>query len=374
MANLNFLSTLLASEKLTMPSGFWEGIIGWFYNFIGDYGFTILIISVLIKLLMLPIEFFQRKSSIKSARIQQKIAPQMQKIQEKYGHDRNMLNQKQMELYRKENYSVFGSCGIMLLYLLVSLVVFITLFNAMNNITNTSIKQQYSELRTAYYSVAVVDENNLTEFEKAEREEAVLKRYNEIKVDWLWVENLWRSDTATSPIASFKDYKKVAKISKADMEQAKAEYNAIMNPLRKDVRSVNGYYLLIILAATTTLLSSLIGQWTQKQKKQQQKAEVDRGRILNAEGKTEKQDPYAGTNKASKIMMFVLPIIMVIITLSYSAAFAIYIVSISLVSMISTFIFNKIIGKMDLDAPDKKAEEKRQLSNRPEYSRPEYSR
>ena len=147
-----------------------------------------------------------------------------------------------------------------------------------------------------------------------------------------------------------------------------------MNPLRKDVRSVNGYYLLIILAAATTLLSSLIGQWTQKQKKQQQKAEVDRGRILNAEGKTEKQDPYAGTNKASKIMMFVLPIIMVIITLSYSAAFAIYIVSISLVSMISTFIFNKIIGKMDLDAPNKKAEEKRQLSNRPEYSRPEYSR
>ena len=374
MANLNFLSTLLASEKLTMPSGFWEGIIGWFYNFIGDYGFTILIISVLIKLLMLPIEFFQRKSSIKSARIQQKIAPQMQKIQEKYGHDRNLLNQKQMELYKKENYNVFGSCGIMLLYLIVSLVVFITLFNAMNNITNTSIKQQYSELRTAYYSVAVVDENNLTEFEKAEREEAVLKRYNEIKVDWLWVENLWRSDTATSPIASFNDYKKVAKISQADMEQAKAEYNAIMNPLRKDVRSVNGYYLLNNLAAVTTLHSSLIGQWTQKQKKQQQKAEVDRGRILNAEGKTEKQDPYAGTNKASKIMMFVLPIIMVIITLSYSAAFAIYIVSISLVSMISAFIFNKIIGKMDLDAPDKKAEEKRQLSNRPEYSRPEYSR
>jgi YidC/Oxa1 family membrane protein insertase len=96
MANLNFMSAMLASGELTMPSGFWESIIGWFYNFIGDYGFTILIISVLIKLLLLPIEFFQRKSTIRSTQIQQKIAPQMQKIQEKYGNDRNMLNQKQM--------------------------------------------------------------------------------------------------------------------------------------------------------------------------------------------------------------------------------------------------------------------------------------
>lgn len=350
---------------LTLPNGFWEGIIGWLYNIIGDYGFTILILSVVLKLLVTPIDYLQRKSTTKLAVIQEK----MQEVQQKYGDDQQMLQQKQMELYKQKETSPMGFCGVMLLYLAITLVVFFTLFGAMNNITRHSIENQYSDLREAYYSVPVDNPNNVTPEEKQARDQAVLDCYNEIKTSWLWVENIWRSDTMASPIASFDEYKNSVstKIPDDQIESVKAEYELIMNPLRESVRSNNGYYILIILAGLTSFFMMFINQLQQKRKnKDKPKEEKEQGRILSADGKTENgKKPNPANSKFMKYFMVVLlPIVMILITLGYAAAFAIYIVAFSLVSMCSNLVFNKIIKNKD-----NKKEEKHFNEIRPEYSR-----
>ena len=76
----------LLSSTLQIPQGLgvWEDIIRWFYGFIGDYGFTIIIIAVLLKVIMLPLDYFQRKSTAKMQANQARIQPQLQKLQEKY--------------------------------------------------------------------------------------------------------------------------------------------------------------------------------------------------------------------------------------------------------------------------------------------------
>lgn len=71
-----------------------------------------------------------------------------------------------------------------------------------------------------------------------------------------------------------------------------------------------------------------------------------------------------------KIMKWVLPIVMVLITLGYSAAFAIYIVTISAFSAVANYIFNLILRnkKDDLSKPNSKTKQ-RTIVQKPDYVR-----
>lgn len=353
----------LLSAQLQIPKGLgvWEDIIRWFYSWIGDYGFTIILISIILKILMLPLDYFQRKSTAKSMAQQERIAPQLAKLKEKYANDKNTLNQKTMELYKRENVGMFGSCGIMLLYMFITCFVFITLFAGMNNISSNVVKNQYEELNAAYHSVVIQDGESEEDFARRQ-ENAVFDKYNEIKTNWLWIENIWRPDTTASPIASFESYANAVKLKKktdeqkAEYEAIKVEYEAIMNPLREKVRSANGYFILIILAAGVSFLSVTLGQSAIKDKKKKEKQPVDEGRILSAKGQKENPQPQATGAGATKVMKWILPIVMVIITLGYSAAFAIYIVTISAFGALANYLFNLILRnkKDDLAKPNNK--------------------
>lgn len=337
----------LLSSALEIPKGLgvWEDIIRWFYSFIGDYGFTIIIIALILKILLLPLDFFQRKATAKMQANQARLQPQIAKLQEKYKDDKNTLNQKTMELYKRENVGMFGSCGIMLLYMVINVFVFMTLFFGMNNIAKNATIEQYNALKAEYQSVQETDYATEEEFNLA-RNQAVLDKYNEIKTSWLWIENIWRPDRTVNPVATFEDYASVAGIKKdsADYEAQKAEYENIMEPLRKSVDSHNGYYILIILSAGITFLSVWLSNHIIK-KKNKDKKPVDQGRIVSAKGEREKPDNKPNTAVAQKVMMVILPIIMVLITWGYSAAFAIYIVTTSAFNALSSYVFSVIFNK-----------------------------
>jgi len=366
----------LLSAQLQIPKGLgiWEDIIRWFYSGIGDYGFTIILIAIILKVLMLPIDYFQRKATAKQMAQQERIAPQIAKLKEKYANDKNTLNQKTMELYKREGIG-FGSCGIMALYLVVTCFVFFTLFAGMNNISSNVVKSQYSELRTAYYSVEQ-NADETTEAFQMRQEQAVFEKYNEIKTNWLWIENIWRPDTTGSPIASFESYASSAKLKnktdeqKAEYQEKKEEYKKIMNPLRDKVRSANGYFILIILAAVVTFLSMTLSQSSIKKKEKKETVPQDEGRIMSAKGEREKPKDKAMGAPAMKIMKWVLPIVMVLITLGYSSAFAIYIVTISAFSAVANYIFNLILRnkKDDLSKPNGKSKQ-RVIVQKPDYVR-----
>jgi len=62
-----------------------------------NYGIDIILLTVIVKVLFLPLS----QKSMKSMRDMQRLQPQMAKLREKFKDDRERLNKEMMELYRR---------------------------------------------------------------------------------------------------------------------------------------------------------------------------------------------------------------------------------------------------------------------------------
>lgn len=87
---------------------------------VGNWGWSIVLITVLLKLLMYPLSEAQFRSMAKMRAMQ----PRMQALKERYGEDRQKYNQAMMELYQKEKINPMGGC----LPLLIQMPIFIALY------------------------------------------------------------------------------------------------------------------------------------------------------------------------------------------------------------------------------------------------------
>ena len=92
---------------ITRPMGF---IIEHIYNLVSNYGLAIIIFTILIKLILIPLNIHSQKAMKK----QQKIQPLMAELQKKYANDQEKLQREMMKIY-KENISMTGGCLPMLI-------------------------------------------------------------------------------------------------------------------------------------------------------------------------------------------------------------------------------------------------------------------
>jgi YidC/Oxa1 family membrane protein insertase len=87
-------------------------ILLWIYQFLGastnDFGWAIIIFTVLIRLVISPLTKSQLESSKKMQEMQE--SPEWKKIQKKYKDDKEKLSQEQMRLYQEMGINPFGSC------------------------------------------------------------------------------------------------------------------------------------------------------------------------------------------------------------------------------------------------------------------------
>jgi len=90
------------------------------YDLIGNYGLSIIVFTIVTKLLLVPLTMKQ----MKSMKQMQEIQPKLKELQEKYKNDKEKLNIKTMELYKEQNVSPFGGC----LPLLIQFPIIIGLF------------------------------------------------------------------------------------------------------------------------------------------------------------------------------------------------------------------------------------------------------
>lgn len=95
-------------EIITIPLGY---IIDFIYRVVKNYGLSIIIFTVLIKLLVLPLNVKSQKAMKK----QQKIQPVLAELQKKYANDQQKLQQEMMKLYKDNDVSMMGGCLPMLL-------------------------------------------------------------------------------------------------------------------------------------------------------------------------------------------------------------------------------------------------------------------
>jgi len=95
----------------------------WMYQFIPNYGWVIIIISVLTKVLFYRLTH----KSFKSMKEMQALQPRLAAIKEKYGDDRQRVSQETMKLYKEAGVNPLGGC----LPMLLQMPVFVALFNVL---------------------------------------------------------------------------------------------------------------------------------------------------------------------------------------------------------------------------------------------------
>ena len=95
----------------------------WLYGQIGNFGIAILVFSTFVRLLMFPIANRQYKTM----NAMKKIQPEMKKLQERHGKDRQKMNQELMELYKREKVNPLAGC----LPVVIQIPVFFALYKVL---------------------------------------------------------------------------------------------------------------------------------------------------------------------------------------------------------------------------------------------------
>ncbi len=139
---------------------FLYNILNGINSFIGNYGWSIVVFTIIIKLVLLPLDLKSRKSMKRMSDLQ----PQITKLQKKYANDKEKLNQKTAELYRKERISPLSGC----LPMLISFPILIAMFGAMRMVANVEMVKQAIDL---------------------------VVNGTQVNQGWLWVKNLWMPDS-----------------------------------------------------------------------------------------------------------------------------------------------------------------------------------
>ena len=120
-------------------------ILNFLYNYLQNYGWAIILFSVLLKLVLLPFTIKQQKTMKKTAAVQEKL----KNIQLKYKNDPEKLNRETLDLYKREKISPFSGCLSSILQLLIFLSVFYLVsrpLTYMKKIDNNIIESYKTEL------------------------------------------------------------------------------------------------------------------------------------------------------------------------------------------------------------------------------------
>ena len=97
---------------------FW--LLKWFHGLVGNWGWAIILLTILIKAVFYPLNAAAGRSMGKM----KLVAPKLKEIQTRYADDRAKLNTEMMALYKKEKINPLGGC----LPVLVQIPVFISLY------------------------------------------------------------------------------------------------------------------------------------------------------------------------------------------------------------------------------------------------------
>ncbi len=127
------------------------------YELVHNYGWALLLFTVIIKLIMLPSSMKQQLSTARMA----KLNPKIEQLKKKYGDDREKLSQATAELYNQENVNVMGSCLPMILTFVLLFAVIEVVYAPLSYIGNVSKDKLTAAQNTVYdiYTVSTAIKN-----------------------------------------------------------------------------------------------------------------------------------------------------------------------------------------------------------------------
>lgn len=271
-------------------------VIDFLYGFVGNYGVAIILFTLIVKLVLLPLDLKQRSSTRKMAALN----PKLEEINKKYEKDPEKKSAKTMELYKKEKVNPLSGC----LPLLIQMPVLIAMFSVMRHIADEQTVQMFM----------TVFENGAEAFTPQ---------------SFLWIQNIWQPDNFTAKVipefASVAAIKAIAGnpiVTEETIALLQANYETTMAPLIEifnNTGRANGWGILPVLAFGSQLFSAKFLQPAQPA-----------------------QPAQNGQPNMSKMMQYMFPVMSLFFCWQYNAAFALYWVTSNLYAVAQHFIFNFI--------------------------------
>ncbi|NLZ25927.1 MAG: YidC/Oxa1 family membrane protein insertase [Clostridiales bacterium] len=352
-ANVNF------NDGVNEPTHFMAKFLIVLNDKVGNFGWTVVVFTVILKTILLPFDFWQKHIMRKNAKAMKRMKPRLDELQEKFGNDKQRLQQEQMALYKKEKYSVMGSC----LPTLITLVVFIVVFSGFRQMVSYQNALVYKNAVITYTSVYDKEYTDiyqqsydaLTDAEKADpvkvdeikavsetaakdkAQTAVAENYQ--MPSFLWIHNIFVPDSWEKAIPDYTSFSGQKGFANARIEGVMiSDYETVMAKLiGTGGYGKNGKWNgLLILPALTVALSVL-------------------SQLLMSKTQGAAQPPaQAGMEASQKMMQWMMPVLMGVFALFYSAAFTLYMFVNSLYSILFQLIYSlatMLIDRKNGEAP-----------------------
>ena len=303
-----------------MRFGFIGDILRWLldliYGFLPNYGVAILLFVLVIRMCIMPLEIKSRRGMKRM----QDVQPKIDELNKKYAKDKERLNQKMADLYKKEKISPMSGC----LPMLLTFPILFAMFAVMREVANEKTVEMILGVKDALAA------GNLD--------------YKPALEGFLWIKNVFQpdsfmstvvpaaSDTALLGVSAF------GALTQEMIDEASAfllteEYAAWAAAYGNDVvysapmllwtisipKNFNGLFVLPVLSAVTQLLAT---------------------KFMNTNTpEPSKNNPQQ--NSTQQMMKWFFPLFSLWICASSNAGFALYWVFANVIQVIQQFAINK---------------------------------
>ena len=280
------------------------------YSIVGNYGWAIILFSILVKVLMIPLSIKQQRTMKKNEKIQ----GELKQIQFKYKNEPEKLNQEMMDLYKREGMSPFSGCLSSIIQIILLFSVFLlvrqplTYMEKMNQDVISKMEQIVTEndsnSKTAYQEIAVI------QYARS------MKSGNSVD---------------ESKISEIKDYIEQASLNMdffgIDLTQVPTK-----NPKDFKVLIIPIFYVISSFISIRLSMSS-----TTKKKKEEKK--------LITDGSEEQEEKYNPSEDVNKTMGWMMPIMSVTIAIIAPLGLALYWLMNNILMIIERLVINKFLNK-----------------------------
>ncbi len=310
---------------ITKPLGF---IIQFIYNIVQNYGWSIVLFTVVVKLILLPLQVRSQKSMKK----QQKIQPVIMELQKKYANDKEKLQTEMMKIYKENNVSMTGGC----LPLLIQFPILIGLYQV--------IQKPLSYLLNVDFSLQSVIERISDVIAKMAADPAVMHAVEGLKnlepaklaAD---VQKMYQIPFLTwtryleETVGGFSDW--VLNFNFLGLDISKnptAAFSALFNGNFENLSTI----LLLLIPAAAVLTTWLSMKQTQS---------------MSGAKKTDDMsgDSAAPMNSMTKSMSYMMPIMTGVFTFTLPAAMGVYWITSSIMQIVTQYILNAYLDNKEDD-------------------------
>lgn len=319
-------------------------VLNYIYDFVLNYGFAIIIFSILLKLLLLPLSIRQQKNLKKTAKIQEKV----NEIKEKYKNDQNKMNQEMMELYKKERPSM--GCSSLIIQMVILLAIFtlvrspITYMKKIDdekiNYVRYYIKKQGISINERYPQVSILDfVSKNRETITINTEEMKSKSFEMANNSYNNVLKLFGKEAKTEDIDKMKEQlqKEKNKEIKIDLEELYINTNFLSLDLSKvpleNLQNIKVYIIPVLYVLTSIISMRITTKTTNNTNKKEEK--------------TEKSEQEEMSAQMGKSMTWFMPMMSISISLIAPLGLALYWLINNILMILERVVINKVLSSKE---------------------------